>query len=85
MKKIILLTTKTCPFCPMAKEFWKEMKKDYKFSYEEVDGASEKGQDLVRKFSIMSVPTTIVEENGVGRVAFVGVPQKSKAIEVLMS
>jgi len=83
MKKIILVTTNKCPHCPAAKQLWKELKKEYKFEYEEVDGLSAKGQELVHKFSIMSVPTTIIEEDGKGRVAFVGVPQKEKAIEAI--
>lgn len=83
MKKVILITTKTCRFCPVAKQLWRDLQKEYKFVYEEVDGMSTKGQKLVKKFSIMSVPTTIIEEDGVGRVAFVGVPTKEKAIEAI--
>lgn len=67
----------------MAKQFWRNLQKEYKFEYEEVDGMSKKGKKLVQKFSIRSVPTTIIEEDGKGRVAFVGVPQKEKAIEAV--
>ena len=67
----------------MAKEFWRELKKQHKFEYEEIDGASEQGQKLVQKFSIMSVPTTIIEEDSKGMVTFVGVPKKEKAIEAI--
>ncbi len=59
------------------------MQRQYEFEYEEVDGMSEKGQKLVQKFSIMSVPATIIEEKGKGRIAFVGVPSKEKAIQAI--
>lgn len=81
MKKVILLTTKTCPFCPLAKILWKELQKDYKFSFEEVDATSPEGQELVKEFGIASVPTTIIEEDSKREVAFIGVPSKDEAIK----
>lgn len=76
MVKVTMLTTKSCPYCPSAKRLWQELKKESKFDYEEVDALSEKGQDLVSRHGIMSVPTTIID----GKVAFIGVPDRSKAI-----
>jgi thiol-disulfide isomerase/thioredoxin len=81
MKKVILVTTKTCPFCPLAKILWKELQKDYKFEFEEVDAMSPEGEKLVEEFGIASVPTTIIEEeNGRREIAFIGVPSKEEAI-----
>jgi hypothetical protein len=57
--------------------------KKYDFKYQEIDGTSPRGQKLIRDLSIMSVPTTIIEYNGVKKVAFVGVPQREKAIELI--
>lgn len=79
MKKVILLTTTTCPYCPAAKKFWQELKRKYKFDYEEVDATSENGMKLVQKHMIMSVPTTIIDN----KVVFVGIPNKEKAIEAI--
>jgi glutaredoxin len=81
MKKIILLTTKTCPYCPVAKALWQSLKKDYNFELKEVDAFSTEGQDMVKRFGITSVPTTIIEEGGKEEVAFIGVPSKDEAIE----
>lgn len=76
MVKVIIVTTKSCMYCPSAKRLWADVKKDHSFDYEEVDALSDKGQDLVSRHGIMSVPTTIID----GRVAFIGVPNKEKAI-----
>ncbi len=79
MKKVVLLTTKWCPYCPAAKKLWQELHEKYKFDYKEVDGSSEEGQELSAKHKVMSVPTTIIDD----KVAFVGVPDKVKAEEVV--
>lgn len=79
MTKVTLVTTKTCPFCPSAKRLWAELKKENNFDYEEVDAMSDKGQALVERFSIMSVPTTIIDN----KVAFVGVPDRTRALNAL--
>jgi thioredoxin 1 len=77
MKKVQLVYTKACAYCPAAKALWKELQKKHKFDYEEVDAVSPKGQELVQKFGIMSVPTTVID----GKVEFIGVPSKEKAEE----
>ncbi|MEM5802155.1 MAG: thioredoxin family protein [Candidatus Aenigmatarchaeota archaeon] len=81
MKEVILVKTKWCPYCPSASTLWKELSKKYKFNYKEVDAASSEGQELVSKFNIMAVPTTIID----GKVAFVGVPSREKAEQAIKS
>jgi glutaredoxin len=76
MVKVTVLTTKTCPVCPSAKRLWHDVQKDHKFDYEEVDAMSEKGRDIVERYGIISVPTTLIN----GKPAFTGVPNKEKAI-----
>ncbi len=80
MTKVTVVYTKTCPYCPSAKALWKSLQKQLKFDYEEVDAVSTKGQQLVAKFSIMAVPTTIIDD---GKDVIVGVPSKEKAIEAV--
>jgi len=79
MVKVILITAEFCPFCPYARQVWKELRKDYNFEYEEIDATSEKGMKLVEKFSIDIVPTTIVDD----KIAFIGIPDKNKAREMV--
>ncbi len=79
MVKVQLVYTKSCVYCPAAKQIFKDLKKAHKFEYEEVDASTPEGQKLAMKYSIMSVPTIIVD----GKVQWVGVPQKDKVISVL--
>lgn len=79
MVKVTLVKTKTCPYCPSASKLWQELQKTEKFEYEEVDAMTEKGQQIVSKLGIMSVPTTIIDD----KVVFVGVPDKQKALEAV--
>jgi glutaredoxin len=79
MVKVIIVTTKACPYCPPAKTLWRELKKEYDFEYEEVDATTDRGQELAKQFNIRMVPTTIIDD----KVAFIGVPPKEKAIEAV--
>ncbi len=79
MVKVQLVYTKQCVYCPSAKILFKDLKKQYKFDYEEIDAMSPEGQNLVSKYSIMSVPSIIINN----RLMFVGVPSKDKAIEAI--
>ena len=79
MAKVQLVYTKQCVFCPTAKQVFKDLKKQYKFDYEEIDAMSPEGQKLVAKYSIMAVPSIIVD----GRLQWTGVPQKDKVIAVI--
>lgn len=84
MKKVQLVFTKTCLYCGPTKAIWHELQKKYKFNYEEIDAETEKGQKIVQKFNIMAVPTTIIiHENGKSEVAFIGLPNKSRAEELV--
>lgn len=79
MAKVQVVYTQRCPHCPATKELFRDLKKEYDFDYEEIDAMTEKGQELVDKHGIMSVPTTIVND----KVAFIGVPPKEKAIAAI--
>ena len=79
MVKVQLVYTKQCVYCPAAKQIFKDLKKQHKFDYEEIDAMSPEGQKLVAKYSIMSVPSIIVD----GRLQWTGVPQKDKVIAVI--
>ena len=79
MAKVQVIYTQMCPHCPAAKELFRDLKKGYKFDYEEIDAMTEKGQELVNKHRIMSVPTVIINN----KVAFIGVPPKEKAIAAI--
>lgn len=79
MVKIILVTAQWCHFCPTAKQVWKELKEKFDFEYEEVDLDTPEGEKLVEKFSIASVPTTIIDD----KIVFVGVPDRDKASKTL--
>ncbi|MBI4009721.1 MAG: thioredoxin family protein [Candidatus Aenigmarchaeota archaeon] len=83
MTKVILLKTRTCIYCPATSRLWQDLKNQYNFDYEEIDATTPKGQELVMKFSIMAVPTTIIERNGKQSVAFVGIPPREKAVQVI--
>ena len=79
MVNVQLVYTKQCAYCPATKQIFKDLKKQYKFDYEEIDAMSPEGQKMVVKYSIMSVPTIIVDN----KVQWVGVPQKDKVISVI--
>ena len=74
-KKVQLVYTKFCVYCPQTKMIFKQLKEKYNFDYEEIDAESPEGQKLVQKFSIMAVPTVIIDD----KVQFVGLPNKEKA------
>lgn len=77
--KLEVFTSQTCPYCPMAVEAAEEAKKELgdKIDFEHLDVAE--NMDLVQKYSIMSVPTVIID----GEVAFVGAPQPKELIAKL--
>lgn len=76
MAKVTLIHASWCTICPSARKFWKDLKSDYDFEYEEVDVETPQGQVLIDKYGIAGVPTTIIDE----KVAFTGLPKKADAI-----
>ncbi len=80
MVKVQLVYTKTCVYCPASKALFKELKKEHKFDYEEIDAVSPEGQKLVAKYSIMAVPTVIIDN----KVRFTGMPSRDKAAAAVM-
>jgi thioredoxin 1 len=83
LKKVTLIIAKQCPKCPMAKIFWRELREEHGFDYEEIDSMTEKAQKYIQDLSIMSVPTAIVEDNGRCSMTFFGTPSKSKVLEAI--
>ncbi|ABE51120.1 glutaredoxin family protein [Methanococcoides burtonii] len=79
MTKVILVHASWCHVCPAAKKLWQSLKEGHDFDYDEVDFDTPEGEKLAEEYSIMSVPTTIID----GKVAFVGVPNKEKAVSML--
>ncbi|MBQ8142579.1 MAG: ribonucleoside triphosphate reductase [Bacilli bacterium] len=57
-KKMILITTKTCPNCKSAKNYLNEKGVDY----EVVLADEEEGANIARKYNIMQAPTLIVPD-----------------------
>ncbi len=76
MVKVTLIHASWCTVCPSARRFWKDLKSEYDFEYEEVDVETSQGQVLKDKYGIVGVPTTIID----GNVAFTGLPKKADAI-----
>ena len=80
--KVTLVKTQFCVYCPSASKLWKELQKEYRFDYEEIDATTPKGQDIVVKFNIMAVPTSIIEANGKTNV-ILGLLNREKAIKAI--
>ena len=79
MVKVQLVYTKQCVYCPLAKSLFKDLKKQHKFDYEEIDAMTPEGQKLVAKYSVMAVPSIIVD----GKLMWTGVPQKDKVLAAI--
>ncbi|MEM7825121.1 MAG: thioredoxin family protein [Candidatus Aenigmatarchaeota archaeon] len=80
MVKVQLLYTDRCTRCPAVKEMFRDLQKQFNFDYEEIDALSERGQEIVSKHNIMSVPTILIN----GEVVFNGVPTREKIITEIM-
>lgn len=76
MVKVTLIHASWCKVCPSARRFWKDLKSEYDFEYEEIDVETPEGQELIEKYGIVGVPTTLID----GEIAFTGVPKKAEAI-----
>ena len=77
--KVTIIYADWCNVCHSARKLWNELRKEYTFDYEEVDVTSPQGMEYVKKYAIHAVPVTLIED----KVAFFGLPEKSKAIEAV--
>jgi len=59
MPKVIIYTTTTCPFCKMAKDFFKENNVEYTEKNVEIDGEALK--EMVKKSGQMGVPVIDID------------------------
>jgi glutaredoxin-like YruB-family protein len=59
MPKVIIYTTTTCPFCKMAKDFFKENNIEYTEKNVEIDGEALK--EMVEKSGQMGVPVIDID------------------------
>lgn len=59
MKKVLVYSTQSCPYCTMVKEFLKEKKIDF----EDIDVGTDhdKAEEMVKKSGQMGVPVIDVE------------------------
>lgn len=76
MVKVTLVHAQWCTVCPTVSKLWKELNAEYDFEYEEIDADTPEGQELVAKYGINGVPTTLID----GKIIFVGIPKKTDAL-----
>lgn len=79
MMKVTVIHADWCPVCQATKKLWNELRKEYLFDYEEVALTSPQGMEYVKKYSLHSVPATLIGDE----VAFLGLPEKDKAIKAV--
>jgi len=59
MKKVVIYSTPTCPYCKQAKEFLTE--KEVKFENVDVSTDAAKAQEMIEKSGQMGVPVIDIE------------------------
>lgn len=79
--KVTLIHADWCPICQATRKLWNELKKEYPFDYEEINLTSPEGMEYVKKYALHAVPATLIED----KVAFLGLPEREKAIEAVRS
>ncbi len=79
--KVTVIYADWCSVCHATRKLWNELRKEYTFDYEEVNLTSPRGIEYVKKYSIHSVPATVIGD----RIAFFGFPEREKAIEAVRS
>lgn len=77
--KVTLIHADWCPICQATKKLWNELRKEYRFDYEEVNLTSPTGMEYVKKYALHSVPATLIDD----KVAFFGLPEREKAKEAV--
>tara|TARA_R110000851_G_scaffold284403_2_gene437973 strand:- start:240 stop:497 length:258 start_codon:yes stop_codon:yes gene_type:complete len=80
MKKIKYFSAKWCGPCKVFKPIMKELSSEG-YDIEFIDG--DDNPKIANEYNIRSVPTTIVEENGIEVGRFLGARTKTEMIEVL--
>ena len=55
MIEVILLTHKGCPVCPMARQFWEDLRSKCAFEYKDVEVYTPEGLGFIKKFGIRKV------------------------------
>ena len=82
MKTIKYFTASWCPPCKMFKPIMKEIEREgHSIQFIDVDYDE---NDLMEKYEIQSVPTSIVEENGKEIERFIGPLPKKQVLEKLI-
>jgi len=80
MKKIKYFSAEWCGPCKVFKPIMKELSSEG-YDIEFIDG--DDNPKIANEYNIRSVPTTIVEENGIEVGRFLGARTKTEMIEVL--
>lgn len=77
--KLEVFTSLSCPYCPMAVAAAEEAVKELGdvVYYEHLD--VNENMDKVQEYTIMSVPTVVID----GEVAFIGAPSTEELVEKL--
>lgn len=79
MPKLILLGADWCPVTKASRELFETIRKEKPdFHYEYIEISSEKGRELVNRFSITSIPKVIFQE----KIIFHGLPKKENILAV---
>ena len=82
MKSIKYFTASWCPPCKQFKPIMKEIEREgHSIQFIDVDYDE---NDLMEKYEIQSVPTSIVEENGKEIERFIGPLPKKQVLEKLI-
>ena len=70
MSKVVMYTTKTCPFCKMQKDYLNS--KNVSFEEILVDENPEEAQKMIEISGQMGVPFTVIDKNDNSRVTILG-------------
>ena len=81
-KTVKYFTASWCPPCKMFKPIMKEIEREgYSIQFIDIDHDE---NDLMEKYNIQSVPTSIIEEDGKEVERFVGTLSKKEVLEKLI-
>lgn len=77
MKEVTIYSTPTCPYCKMAKEYFKENKIEYTEHDVAVD--TKKAEEMIEKSGQMGVPVIVINDGDKKEEVLVGFDQKKLA------